>query len=234
MIMKKFVLAIVTLCCFLNGTSFGQAFTTQYDTISVSTAAFVSFGTSNTIQTTQTTNLIYTWRIVYQNLPNDWVNDDFSLCDGTSCYPNVVLQGQTKTDTVRASKPVDLQLHLRPGSSDGTYYVTLQLKDLANTTSKNITFQFNKWPTGVSSISKSEENVTVYPNPAREAVNVVFDESLNAKNVAVYNLIGKVVSYYRVAGNSAHLDLSDVPSGIYFLRLMNAQGEVVATRKFTH
>lgn len=233
--MKKIVLTIVALCCFLSETVFGQAFTTQYDTVNVSTSAFVSFGTHNIVNTTQTSNLLYTWRVTNNNLPADWINDDFSLCDGTSCYANAqVLQGQTKIDTVRANKPVELQLHVRPGTSDGSYFVTLQLKDVANTTSKYITFVFNKFPTSVSSISKSDESVTVYPNPAREAVNVVFDDNLNAKTVAVYNLIGKVVSYYRVTGNSAHLDLSDVASGIYFLRLMNVQGEVVATRKFTH
>lgn len=232
--MKKIVLTIVALCCLLSETVFGQAFTTQYDTVSVSTSAFVSFGTHNSLMTTQPV-MAYSWKIFNQNLPADWINDDFSLCDGSNCYTNQqCLSGQGHIDSIRSINPTTIQLHVRPGTSDGTYYVTLQLKDYNNSNTKYITFQFNKFPTAVSSISKSDESVTVYPNPAREAVNVVFDDNLNAKTVAVYNLIGKVVSYYRVTGNSARLDLSEVASGIYFLRLMNAQGEVVATRKFTH
>ena len=231
--MKKIVLTIVALCCFLSETVFGQAFTTQYDTVSASTNAIAIFGSHNTVLTTQTTNLLYIWKVSGQNLPADWINDGFSLCDGSNCYDTLALT-QSHTDTVRANKPAEIQLHVRPGTSNVTYYLTLKLRDVGNTTTKYITFLFNKWPTGVANISKTDESVTVYPNPARENVNVIFDENLNAKSVAVYNLIGKVVCYYRTAGNSAAIDLSDVPSGIYFLRLMNAQGEVVATRKFTH
>jgi hypothetical protein len=232
--MRKIILAILAFSCFLNGTVFGQAFTTAHDTVSASTSANVLMGIHNTVISTSTTVFPYSWRVTSHNLPQDWVNADFSLCDGTSCYDTAVLHHSTQIDSVSATRSPDLQLHVKPGTSNGTYYVSLQLKDVANTTTKNITFLFNKWPTGIQSIVKTDDNVTLYPNPARENVNVVFDESLNAKSVAVYNLIGKVVSYYRVSGNSAAIDLSDAPAGIYFLRLINAQGEVVATRKFTH
>jgi hypothetical protein len=86
----------------------------------------------------------------------------------------------------------------------------------------------------VSVVTKTDDEVSIYPNPARSHVNVVFDAALGVKNIAVYNLIGKLVSIYKVNGNSAKLDIEEIPAGIYFIRLINSQGKIVATRKFTH
>jgi hypothetical protein len=55
------------------------------------------------------------------------------------------------------------------------------------------------------------------------------------KTIAVYNLIGKLMGpiYKPSSSSSAKIDLDDMPTGIYFLRLMDGQGRVVATRRFT-
>lgn len=76
--------------------------------------------------------------------------------------------------------------------------------------------------------------VTIYPNPARSELNVIFDSKLDIRTIAVYNLIGKVVSVFKVtSGTSARLDIDNIPSGIYFIRLTDSQGKVAATCKFT-
>lgn len=233
--MKKILLFILGLGLCSVQQSFGQAFVTAHDTVFASTSANSVLTAHNALTTTQTTNLLYTWKVIDNNLPSDWLNDDFGICDGTTCYNSVnVMGGQTLFDTVRASKPIDMKISVRPGATNGTYFLSIQAKDVANTTNKKLTYVFNKWPNNVTTVSRSEDDVTVYPNPARESINVVFDENLGVKQVAVYNLIGKMVNVYRVTATSAKIDLSDVPSGIYFLRLMNAQGQIVATRKFTH
>ena len=91
----------------------------------------------------------------------------------------------------------------------------------------------NSTPAGVNTIV-SDDNIVIFPNPAREAVNVVFDDKADIKSIAVFNLIGKVLNVYKTTDNgSAKLDISNIPAGIYFLRLMNGQGQVVATRRFT-
>ena len=46
-------------------------------------------------------------------------------------------------------------------------------------------------------------------------------------------MIGKPVMVYRVTGNSAKLNIESLPSGVYFVRMADAQGKVT-TRKFTH
>jgi hypothetical protein len=74
----------------------------------------------------------------------------------------------------------------------------------------------------------------LYPNPAHNEVNLVYNTTADIKNIAVYNIIGKVIAVYKVTeNNSANLNLENLPSGIYFARLINSQGNVVVTRKFT-
>jgi hypothetical protein len=80
---------------------------------------------------------------------------------------------------------------------------------------------------------QGKNDVILYPNPASNYLNVIFNPDAGIKNIAIYNLIGRVVSVFRVSGNSAKLDIDNTPSGIYFVRLMTDQGEIIATRKFT-
>lgn len=87
--------------------------------------------------------------------------------------------------------------------------------------------------TGIASM-RGNDGIAVYPNPAYGELNVLFDINTGIRNITVYNLIGKAITVYKVNGNSAKLDTENLPSGIYFIRLIDGQGRVVATRKFTH
>ncbi len=90
-----------------------------------------------------------------------------------------------------------------------------------------------KTPLGVTTAVRTEDNIKVYPNPARESVNVVFDNSESIKTIGVYNMLGQPVSLFHVVGNSANLPLGDAPEGVYFLRMYDGQGKIVTTRRFT-
>jgi hypothetical protein len=85
----------------------------------------------------------------------------------------------------------------------------------------------------VNNVSKMNEELSVYPNPATSEINVVYGGATEVKTAAIYNIIGKTMAVYRVNDNNANLSLENMPAGIYFLRLVNAQGQIVATRKFT-
>jgi hypothetical protein len=74
---------------------------------------------------------------------------------------------------------------------------------------------------------------SLYPNPALNEINVVYDGSADVKDIAVYNLIGRVMMVYKVTGSSANLNIENIPAGIYFVRLLNTHGNVVITRRFT-
>ena len=82
--------------------------------------------------------------------------------------------------------------------------------------------------------SKVQDEIVIYPNPAHDEVNIIYGADAGVKNITIYNLIGKIVSVFKPIDNSsAGLSIENLPTGIYFVRLIDAQGAVVATRKFT-
>jgi hypothetical protein len=191
------------------------------------------------------------WKVKsINNLPNTWYNsiNNFGICDNNNCYLYVndgspVDADVHKTSFIntgiteaqKASRTFKIQIDAGDYPAGGPYYITATLTDTNDATStKDVVFAFSKWPTSVSSVNQNTDDVSIYPNPAKGDINVVFNGNAGIKNISVYNLIGKVVSVYKVNGNSAKLDLSNMPSGIYFMRLVDNTGRIVATRKFTH
>lgn len=78
------------------------------------------------------------------------------------------------------------------------------------------------------------EELSVYPNPATTELNVVYGPGTSVRNIAIYNLIGKVMNVYKAGdAGSANLNLDGIPEGIYYVWLMNPKGDVIATKKFT-
>jgi len=205
--------------------------------------------TDNITNITYATGMVIQWHVIASNFPADWLtNSAFGICDNKNCYNNggdtAVWNAATsfgatyKSNTVNMYKIdtpglFDLNLNLTSVTSSGTYYVTVTLADFSSSYSKNVTFMISRAPTSVNSVNRNTEDVQLYPNPVINDLNVLYDASLDIKTIAVYNIIGKLVAVYKVPSTSANLNLENVPSGIYFVRLANSQGEVVITRKIT-
>ncbi|HTM65067.1 MAG TPA: T9SS type A sorting domain-containing protein [Flavipsychrobacter sp.] len=231
--MKRIVLfALVTF-----GLSFGQvkaqSFSMARDTTVIFTGA--SGDVHNTLTNLTTDPLPITWRMTNSSIASGWVVS--GVCDINLCYnwAGDVEMGGTKNCTVNPSSNMDfkVQYNATGGAIGSSSFITFRFVDGNTGLLKTATFIATKVPTGVVNVSKVDDDVVLYPNPAKDDLNVIFDPNSDVKNIAVYNLIGKIVSIYKVNGNSAKINVSNVPSGIYFVRLLDGQGRVVATRKFT-
>ena len=182
------------------------------------------------------------WKIVGTDFPTDWISNtgggSTGLCDNNLCYNMTTLwpSGAIRTSNKYApgvAGDYHMVINLVGSTSTGTHYVTTRIYNQANANdSATATFVINP-ALAVPTVTGGVENVLLYPNPARDEINIVYDANADVKNIAVYNIIGKVMSVYKVNGNSANLSLENIPGGIYFVRLINSQGEVVVTRKFT-
>lgn len=227
---------------FLFGASKTQAqsFTMQHDTMVVTAHAFTE---ANNIITNNTSSAIsISWKVIYENMPMSWKNySGFGICDNIMCYDTSVLGGSGRTtDTISGSTQSLFKLQINGASANlsaatasSPIYITFELTE--GTTKDTVTFAVYRWTTNVSkTTSLAKDEVLVYPNPAYQEVNVTFSKDMGVRNVAIYNLVGKQISSYRVSTNSAKLDLEKIPAGIYFLRLIDANGRIVATRRFTH
>jgi len=71
------------------------------------------------------------------------------------------------------------------------------------------------------------ESFSVYPNPAFDDVVYVTTDIAGPKDIAIYDVFGKMV--FRQTLNSARLDISKLDPGVYLLKL--TAGNLVLTRK---
>jgi hypothetical protein len=75
--------------------------------------------------------------------------------------------------------------------------------------------------TGISNLSDLNLEASIYPNPAKQIVNVSIP-SISGKEQVVASIIdmtGKVVSSTSIIGNNTQIDLSGFNKGLYFINL---------------
>lgn len=72
-------------------------------------------------------------------------------------------------------------------------------------------------------------NLSVYPNPVSDVLNVDYNE--NISNLTVYDLSGRSVKSFTTNNSNNSIDVSDLKSGIYMLRI-ETENKKVSTVKF--
>ena len=74
--------------------------------------------------------------------------------------------------------------------------------------------------------------MTLYPNPAKEFVDVRIDGDVNVTGMEVYDVYGKLIRTVVGANNDSPLriNVSDFSAGMYFVRVTTEQGMV--TKRF--
>jgi hypothetical protein len=93
-----------------------------------------------------------------------------------------------------------------------------------DTTSEEYTLAFGS-PTGIS--ETSNPGFSVYPNPAKENVNVVFPTN-NCKSITITDLLGNVImsSEANSAMGKMSIDTREITSGMYFLTVCDTDNKV--------
>ncbi len=88
----------------------------------------------------------------------------------------------------------------------------------------------------VNELSSLEASISVYPNPTKDVLNVVFsDVNLSVvegqTTAEILNATGQVISISNLIANSSSLNVSDLAAGVYFLRISTDEGNV--SKRFT-
>ncbi|MCB0699672.1 MAG: T9SS type A sorting domain-containing protein [Chitinophagales bacterium] len=235
--MKKYFYLLFLPMMFGFSATNAQDFTMHTDTVKILMQNYLVEAHNDATNTTSG-DIKISWKVYANNLPQDWIDSaQFGICDNNLCYYNEILDGNPRTSfDVSALGLMAFKTQVSGESigvvSTGTYYVAVELTH--GTTVDTAVFQFSRWATNVSNVNGNLNKVSLYPNPARSELNVTYDKEAGVKSIAIYNLVGKQVVKYKVGGSSAKLDIENVPSGVYFVRLMDNTGRVMATRRFTH
>ncbi len=77
--------------------------------------------------------------------------------------------------------------------------------------------------TAVNSIA--EIKVTIYPNPAQDLLYIQSEE--NVKTISVFNEMGQMVLAIPQANNKAIINMSELKSGFYFIKIENENSFVI-------
>lgn len=232
--MKRYILSafIGLLGLGAANTAEAQNFTVAHDTVwyTVHTNANIY----DSVMNTSSSNLELKWKVISHDFPANWV-EGTGICDNVVCYSTGVLGGtQYTTGLIDPSGYLDFHLQINLTDADpGTHYVTVEMTEALGTP-KNMTFIITKYANSVKKTLKADDNLMLYPNPAQREVNINLNSVQNVKTIAIYNMIGRVMSINRVSGTTARLDISNMPQGVYIMRFMDAQGGIVTTRKFMH
>jgi hypothetical protein len=87
----------------------------------------------------------------------------------------------------------------------------------------------NTVPTGTPVLAGSDSKLTVYPNPATDKINVILPWQNDKTTLQVINETGAVVLTKDVATSQASLDITNFPSGVYFIKA-NCRGTVLSNK----
>jgi len=249
--MKKILLALfVTFGFAASFVARSQTFTMQYANDTVFTSIATTAGPSDYIKNVTASNVVLRWHVLGTDagFPSDWLTAGaFGICDNFSCRGNtsnslwnastgiggMFYSTYYANATHDSAAPFSLSLDFTTVANFGTHWVKINIKDTASGDQRTVTFVINKIPTAVPAVNNIATEVSLYPNPAHSEINAVYDASADIKTIAVYNVIGKAMMVYRVNNTSANLNIENFPSGVYFVRMVNSEGNVVATKKFT-
>ncbi len=74
-----------------------------------------------------------------------------------------------------------------------------------------------------------ESSVNLYPNPAKEYVDIRVDGDLNVTMMEVYDVYGKLINTVNVIDNPTRINVSSLANGMYFVRVTTEKGAVTKT-----
>lgn len=240
--MKKFsIIAGLIATMGLSTSAYADVFKLDKDT---SKTAWIPGGYTVDINikatNTSTTSIVLDWRVSALNLDAGWTLG--SVCEPSgNCYSATTtgLKDGTKTFNSAAMTPgqfgnfkVDYDGDAASNNTKAT--LVLDVSSGGGAITKAV-FVGYKDATGIKTSIIKDNDIAIFPNPANDYVDVVYSPSADVKSIAFYNLIGKLVGVYKVTNNSsARCDFSsDMPSGIYVMRIADSKGNVIATKKIT-
>jgi uncharacterized repeat protein (TIGR01451 family) len=144
----------------------------------------------------------------------------FNKNELTFRFPNIMLADCT-SDEKRSHGYVQYRIKPKAGLSNGTQitntaniYFDYNPAIVTNTTINNFTF-----PTAIKENGKAED-ITIYPNPGNGIYHVKLPENITTSAIIqVYDVLGKLVSDTKAQNNTAQIDLSNQPKGVYIFRI---------------
>ncbi len=158
------------------------------------------------------------WHRTVLSQSSGWAN---TVCDKNFCYPGTV---NVKQFTLAGGEEARLDVHIYAKGIDGKASIDLKVTEVGNETNSAVAhYMFNFTPP----TPKTDKNaLSVYPNPAKDFFYISENDLVHT--VTIYNVLGKPIRAMRTA-NGLKYDISDLPEGLYLIRMTAANGTTLKT-----
>ncbi|MFA6056971.1 MAG: T9SS type A sorting domain-containing protein [Taibaiella sp.] len=180
--------------------------------------------------------LTFNWQIYNKTLPFGWFI--YGFCDNLNCRTQS--DPSIASGTVASSSPIPVNdsSQLEPWvavPADAEFGIgIIKVRVTTTNTTDTAIYILKRNNTGISTISVGDSRVYLSPNPASNNLQVFADQSLHASHINIYDITGKHISLTKVqpAKEIVDVDISNLASGLYMLRLTDDNGKMITTRKF--
>jgi len=82
-----------------------------------------------------------------------------------------------------------------------------------------VTVKYYNGPTGINEPEHSQ--LSFYPNPAIDRITVEISGTAKGCNLSIVNIEGQELIPRQISEPKTEIDISNLPSGVYFVRLTN-------------
>ncbi len=169
----------------------------------------------------------FVWSPVFSDIPAGW---DYSMCDLGHCYIGLPATGAM--DPVQPGEQGFLGLNLNPQNISGSGMVQLLVNDVNDPNNGQVlTWIFESQATiGINEASPFA-NVSVYPNPAEEAMTVSGFFDVRPEHLTAIDAMGRRIALAaNMGGKTITVDLTSLAAGHYVLEM--SQGDQLLRRPF--
>lgn len=82
---------------------------------------------------------------------------------------------------------------------------------------------------GITNISNTQLEMTVYPNPVKNELTLVFEDN-SLKQLEIINVLGEVVIKTSTNNLVYKINTENLTNGVYFIRLIDNNNEIKTTK----
>lgn len=183
-----------------------------------------------------TGKLSLSWKLLRNSIPACWSN---YICDYGHCY--IGIPAKKTMDSIPFDSSGFIHLYITiPADTTGSGTVSFYVYETADETKGDtITFKIDGCSGGavcptmlaIGEPAMKNDNIIVYPNPANDFLNISNgDINYTDKTIRIFNVIGKKIMEFPSKKSFNKINISNLPSGIYFIKLENQDGSVCTKR----
>jgi hypothetical protein len=167
----------------------------------------------------------FAWKRTIVAMTNSW---QALVCDAKGCWNAQNSESSEQIDVGPNSTSI-LDVNIRPNHTAGSATIEVKVYEIGNEANAVTGRYLFTTTTATKEAAKSNSGVRVFPNPATDFFSIQDDYDV-VERVVVYNMIGRVMKNYATnANNGNRYTMTDLPEGLYVIRLLNARGGTVKT-----